>query len=160
MKPRSRGSVRLCSARPDSCLWIEPGFLSDPDGHDLEVLLDGVKLARRMASLPPLRALAGPELLPDIPADAAGDFEYWLRDAVRGSWHPTGTCAMGDAGDPLAVVDPSGRVHNVEQRRRLVYADLVRERPAAEEPQHAVVRQHVAQLPARRQPHIADDAQP
>jgi 5-(hydroxymethyl)furfural/furfural oxidase len=35
----------------------------------------------------------------------------WLKDAVHGHWHASGTCRMGRAEDALAVTDPSGRVY-------------------------------------------------
>lgn len=36
--------------------------------------------------------------------------EDFVRQSVFGVWHPVGTCRMGDPADPLAVVDPEGRV--------------------------------------------------
>lgn len=36
-----------------------------------------------------------------------------LRANVAGVFHPAGTCRMGAADDPLAVVDPAGRVYGV-----------------------------------------------
>jgi choline dehydrogenase-like flavoprotein len=50
MKPLSAGSVRLRSPAPDDPLEVDLGFLSDPDGIDLDVLVDGVELVRRIAS--------------------------------------------------------------------------------------------------------------
>jgi 5-(hydroxymethyl)furfural/furfural oxidase len=43
--------------------------------------------------------------------------EEWIRDGVSGCWHPSGTCRMGQEGDPAAVTDPEGRVHGVEGLR-------------------------------------------
>lgn len=40
-----------------------------------------------------------------------------LLDHVAGVFHPAGTCRMGAADDPLAVVDPEGRVHGVDGLR-------------------------------------------
>jgi 5-(hydroxymethyl)furfural/furfural oxidase len=37
-----------------------------------------------------------------------------LRRHVGGVWHPCGTCHMGDAGDPVAVCDPTGAVIGVD----------------------------------------------
>jgi 5-(hydroxymethyl)furfural/furfural oxidase len=45
----------------------------------------------------------------DIIADA-GALEDFVRRSVFGVWHPSGTCAMGDPSNPLAVVDPHGKV--------------------------------------------------
>ncbi|GGI23620.1 GMC family oxidoreductase [Bradyrhizobium guangdongense] len=36
--------------------------------------------------------------------------EAFVRQNVFGVWHPVGTCRMGDPADPMAVVDPEGRV--------------------------------------------------
>jgi len=36
--------------------------------------------------------------------------EAFVRQSVFGVWHPVGTCRMGDPADPMAVVDPQGRV--------------------------------------------------
>ena len=44
-----------------------------------------------------------------------------LQEHVRASsvhyYHPVGTCRMGPASDPLAVVDADGRVHGLEGLR-------------------------------------------
>ncbi|MDA0704615.1 MAG: GMC family oxidoreductase N-terminal domain-containing protein [Proteobacteria bacterium] len=37
----------------------------------------------------------------------------WVREGVWGAWHPSGTCRMGAAEDPMAVTDPAGRVYGV-----------------------------------------------
>lgn len=47
--------------------------------------------------------------------DAA--MEDYIRDGTTGCWHPSGTCRMGRAADPLAVTDPAGRVYGVENLR-------------------------------------------
>jgi 5-(hydroxymethyl)furfural/furfural oxidase len=39
--------------------------------------------------------------------------EAHLRHNVNGIWHASGTCRMGDPADPMAVVDPAGRVIGV-----------------------------------------------
>jgi 5-(hydroxymethyl)furfural/furfural oxidase len=50
--------------------------------------------------------------LREVVADPARLAEH-LRRHVAGVFHPVGTCRMGAADDPLAVVDPEGRVHGV-----------------------------------------------
>ncbi|MGL6278475.1 MAG: GMC oxidoreductase, partial [Gaiella sp.] len=116
MEPRSRGRLTLSSAEPDAAPVLDHGYLSDPEGHDLEVLVEGVAVARELAASEPLRELIGAELTPGVATE--------LRDAIRRShvhyYHPVGTCSMGRADDPLAVCDGHGRVHGLE---RLVVAD-------------------------------------
>jgi 5-(hydroxymethyl)furfural/furfural oxidase len=49
------------------------------------------------------------ELLEDDHAMTA-----FVKRSVGGTWHPSGTCRMGAAADPLAVTDPRGAVRGVE----------------------------------------------
>lgn len=46
-------------------------------------------------------------------ADDVALTEFVMR-SVGGTWHPSGTCRMGSAGDPLAVTAPDGSVYGVE----------------------------------------------
>jgi choline dehydrogenase len=107
MTPRSRGTVRVRSADPAAAPHLDHAFLEDPASHDLAVMRDGIRLVRELAAQPALKALIGESLLP-----LATDRE--IRDAVSHYYHPVGTCAMGPAGDPLAVCDERGRVHGLE----------------------------------------------
>jgi choline dehydrogenase len=109
MKPESRGSIRLSAVDPLVSPAVDHGFLTDPGDRDLGVLLDGVRLARELAATEPLRGLVAGETLPGQQPP-----EAYAREAVRGYFHPIGTCRMGPAGDPLAVVDGSGRVHGFD----------------------------------------------
>ena len=43
--------------------------------------------------------------------------DAFLSLAAGGVWHPSGTCRMGVADDPMAVTDPSGRVYGVDGLR-------------------------------------------
>jgi choline dehydrogenase len=107
--PRSRGRVWLTSCDPEVLPGVDHGFLSDPDGHDLAVLGEGVALLRELAAQPDLARLLGREVHPgevDVPANLVANPDNY--------WHPVGTCAMG------AVTDERGRVHGVDG---LVVAD-------------------------------------
>lgn len=39
--------------------------------------------------------------------------EDFVRQGTIGLWHASSSCRMGDSGDPMAVVDPNGRVNGV-----------------------------------------------
>jgi 5-(hydroxymethyl)furfural/furfural oxidase len=43
--------------------------------------------------------------------------EEFVKTTATGTWHASGTCRMGRAGDPAAVVDNKGRVHGIEGLR-------------------------------------------
>jgi choline dehydrogenase len=110
LKPESRGRVRIRSADPQALPAVEHGFLTDREGHDLSVLLDGVRLARRLADTKALSALCGGELAPG-PDLEDGELQAYTRRWVGGYWHPVGTCRMGPETDPDTVVDHDGCVH-------------------------------------------------
>ncbi len=113
LKPGSTGIVRLLSPDPAVPPAIHSRFFSDPDGLDASALLDGVALVRRMVARPPLRELVALERWPGrgLRGDALVAF---ARANAYTYHHPVGTCKMGPASDPQAVVDIRGRVHGLE----------------------------------------------
>ncbi|HEY1359761.1 MAG TPA: GMC family oxidoreductase N-terminal domain-containing protein [Thermoleophilaceae bacterium] len=104
LQPRSRGSVRLRSADPLDSPDIDPAYLSDPE--DLRVLVEGTKIAKRLAREGALEPWFESER---APADT--DIEEWIRSNAHTIYHPVGTCAIGD------VVDPELRVRGTEALR-------------------------------------------
>ncbi len=114
MKPLSSGSVRLRSSAPAEPLAVDLGFLTDSDGTDLEVLIDGVELVRRIAATDSFSESVADEAVPGPTVEGRDQIAAWLRQNVRGYFHPVGTCRMGKPGDPGAVVDGAGKVHGVE----------------------------------------------
>ncbi|HEY7346624.1 MAG TPA: GMC family oxidoreductase [Gaiella sp.] len=112
MEPRSRGRLTLASADPDVPPLMDHGYLTD--SHDVAVLLEGSERARELAATEPLRSLVGDELVRDL------DLEDALRRTHVHYYHPVGTCALGPAGDELAVCDARGRLHGLD---RVVVAD-------------------------------------
>ncbi len=126
MNPASRGTVRLTSADSATPPQIDPGFLTDEDGHDLAVLRSGLEIVQRMAATTALKSLAAP--VQGRPAHHLSDQD--LRARLGTYWHPVGTCAMGTADDPLAVVDGAGRVRGTTNLR-VVDASVLPTVPAA-----------------------------
>ena len=108
VKPRSVGCVTIVSNDPSVLPQVDHGYLSDPDGHDLDALIDSLRIARRVleASEAIERVLA-----PDVNADLR---EHVLGD-VGGYFHPVGSCRMGT--DDESVVDAQLRVHGLEGLR-------------------------------------------
>jgi choline dehydrogenase len=113
LKPRSRGRLQLRAADPEAAPIIEVGLLTHAD--DVAALLAGARVARRLARTGPLADLLGEERFPGV---AVGQEGPGLEEAVRAGvdvyFHPVGTCRMGRADDPLAVVDAHGRVHGLD----------------------------------------------
>ncbi|MBD1550592.1 GMC family oxidoreductase [Pseudomonas typographi] len=126
-KPSSRGHLQLRDSDPDSPVQVDFKLLSDPrDLQRLRAALETIqhlfahpRLARHQLQLT-LTPFAVPQgdgpALTALLADEAA-LEGYLRTQVGGVWHPSGSCRIGRASDPLAVVDSAGRVHGVSGLR-------------------------------------------
>jgi choline dehydrogenase len=121
MRPRSRGQVTLASLDPRASLNIDPRFLADP--ADLPPLVAGSRTALQIMNAAPLAPYRGEMIYPVDPNDPA-DIERDIRAHADTEYHPVGTCKMGPAGDPMAVVDPELRVYGIE-RLRVVDASIM-----------------------------------
>lgn len=116
LRPRSRGDVRLASADMRTAPLIDPRYLSDP--QDMEDMVAGLRLVRRILDQAPLAAFGGRELYSaGLRLDGSDDdaARALIRAHADTIYHPVGTCRMGM--DPLAVVDPQLRVRGVEGLR-------------------------------------------
>jgi choline dehydrogenase len=107
MTPDSRGTVRL--AAPDAPPLIDPGFLTDEGGRDLDRLAAGLRLIRDAATDASLGEAVELYPGPEVRTDAA--LRDYIRRTVDSYYHPVGTCRMGT--DDGAVVDPELRVRGV-----------------------------------------------
>jgi choline dehydrogenase-like flavoprotein len=106
LQPRSRGSVQLRSADPLEAPDIDPGFLRDP--ADVDVLLAGVKLARKIAAASPLGRWYTDQRAPDAAIEGDDEIAQWIRANAHTIYHPVATCALG------RVVDRDLRVRGLE----------------------------------------------
>ena len=108
--PASRGYLSLRSADPYTPIAIHPQMLSHQD--DLEALLRGLNMLRRVVSTPPFsNDLVSLIDLPPADAGREADIAY-LRRATRPFYHPAGTCRMGI--DSRSVVTPDLRVRGAD----------------------------------------------
>ena len=111
-RPKSHGVLRLRSADPLEQPAIDPRYFSDAEGVDLKLVVDGLRLQRRVAAESPLREVISGEW----PASAAAQSDADLADFVRAQattlYHPTSTCSMGTGA--MAVVDPQCRVRGTD----------------------------------------------
>lgn len=107
-RPQSRGEVRLASSDARQSLLIDPRYFSHPD--DMPRLVKGVQKSLAImndAALAPWRG----KMLSPISADDPAGIERELRRSADTEYHPVGTCRMGPADNPAAVVGPDLRVH-------------------------------------------------
>jgi choline dehydrogenase len=113
LRPRSRGTLSLRSPRPEDPPRIQPRYLSGEE--DLEVLLEGVRLAREIIHAPPFAAYRGAEIFPGEGVTTRGALEAVVRHKAETIYHPSGSCRMGL--DEKAVLDASLRVRGTEGLR-------------------------------------------
>ncbi|MEM9576313.1 MAG: GMC family oxidoreductase N-terminal domain-containing protein [Pseudomonadota bacterium] len=112
LRPDSRGSVGLRSARADDAPRIDPQFLSAPD--DLERLLSGVKKMQQIMTAPPMAAeIKKQHFLTGNETD--DELRDHIRENADSVYHPVGTCRMG--ADSTSVVDPRLNVRGVRNLR-------------------------------------------
>ena len=111
LRPHSKGTVGLTSAKPGAPPRIDPQYLSDP--RDLALMMKAARQMEDIMTAPPLDPWRGEQLYPHDGSDSA--LEADIRRRADTIYHPVGTCKMGT--DDMAVVDPKGRVHGVDGLR-------------------------------------------
>jgi len=111
LKPRSRGRVTLVSPDPGVPPRIDVNLLADP--WDVASMLEGIRLARRLARTEPLASLHEGEVFPGDDGDGADALTPVLKAGVNFYHHANGTVRMGPRSDPQAVVDATGAVRAV-----------------------------------------------
>jgi choline dehydrogenase-like flavoprotein len=104
-RPKSVGRLTVRSADPLMHPAIDPRYLSDPDGSDLETLVDAVGLSRGIAATETFRHLGLRESFPSSEAVTREEIARFVRAQCQSIYHPTSTCRMGL--DEEAVVDPA-----------------------------------------------------
>jgi choline dehydrogenase-like flavoprotein len=114
LTPLSRGSVRLTGPGSHDKLLIDHRYLSDADGYDRARLVEGLERVREIAKTPELHRLLGRETLPGPDVTGRAAIERYIDHAAVHYYHPAGSCKMGPATDPDAVVGSDGQVHGVE----------------------------------------------
>ena len=113
LQPRSVGALHIRSADPLEQAGMDPRYLSHE--ADVQLFLEGMRFARRIAQMPALKPLVvretrpGPEI-----QDDAGLLDY-MKETIQTSWHMVGTCRMGM--DEGAVVDPQLKVRGIDGLR-------------------------------------------
>ena len=115
LRSKSRGTVTLRSADPRDKPKIQFNYMSHPD--DWAEMRACVRLTREIFAQPAFAPWRGREIQPG--ADCVSDeaIDAFIAEHVESALHPSCTCKIGDANDPLAVVDPELKVIGVEGLR-------------------------------------------
>ncbi len=111
--PRSRGQLTLASADPRAAPLIDPKLLSVPE--DIEPLVRGLKLARRVFAANAFTPYNATEFLPGSAVESDDEWKDYVRDTAATVHHLAGSCRMGT--DDGAVVTPELKVCGIENLR-------------------------------------------
>ena len=109
LQVESRGSVRIKSADPSAPPAIRYNYLATE--NDRRVMVDGLKLVRRIVNTPPMRNYVADEYLPGERVQSDEEWLAFCREIGDTVFHPTSTCSMGK------VVNRNLRVIGVEGLR-------------------------------------------
>jgi len=111
--PESRGSVTITSPDVDAPPLIDPNYLGEES--DVDRVVEGIKVARKIAATEPFAAWQHGEVLPGSAVETDEQLREFVALGTGTYYHPVGTCAMGTT--DAAVVDPELRVHGLQNLR-------------------------------------------
>jgi len=125
----SAGELKLTSRDPHVQPSMDYRYFSDP--WDLERTREAVRLAVRMYEHPAFKDIIIEQVSltdEDLASDEALD-SWIMRNLAGAGFHSAGTCKMGPASDPMAVVNQFCHVHDLEGLRVVdasVMPDVIR----------------------------------
>ncbi len=115
MRSVSRGRIALKSSDPTDAPSILFNYMSDEtDWRDFRHC---IRLAREVFAQEAFSAFRGKAIQPTDDVQSDDDLDSFIRHNVESAYHPCGTCRIGAADDPMAVVDPECRVIGIDGLR-------------------------------------------
>jgi len=115
MRSTSRGSVSLRSGDPADTPKIVFNYMSQD--RDWEEFRNCIRLTREIFAQEAFKPFVKGEIQPGADVQTDDELDAFIREHAESAYHPCGTCRMGRADDPDAVVDPQGRVIGVDGLR-------------------------------------------
>jgi len=110
---KSIGHIELRSSNPFDPVKIDFNYLAKE--ADLQVLLEGVKIARKIIGSTAFNKYRGEEYLPGPSVKDDNQIKEFIKMWCQSIYHPVGTCKMGS--DRMAVVNDQLEVHGVKRLR-------------------------------------------
>lgn len=115
LRPTSRGSVHINSVNPEAPPVISPNYLSTDE--DRKVAAQSLRLTRKIVESSVLKPYAPDEYKPGKQYQSDEELIKAAGDIGTTIFHPVGTCKMGRADDPMAVLDSELRVRGIHHLR-------------------------------------------
>lgn len=114
-RSRSIGTVRLRTRDFRDKPKVDPRYFTDP--HDIRVMTEGIKLARKIVSQEAMHEWAGAELHPGPEVRSDDEIADYIRKTHNTVYHPAASVPMGTADDQNAPLDARLRVKGVDGLR-------------------------------------------
>jgi choline dehydrogenase len=115
MRSPSRGEVTLRSKDPNEAPRIVFNYMShEKDWEDFRTC---IRLTREIFAQEAFKPFVKHEIQPGDAVQSDDELNDFIKEHVESAYHPCGTCRMGDASDPMAVVDPENRVIGIDNLR-------------------------------------------
>lgn len=124
--PLSKGKVWIETKGPNVNPKVDLNFLDDKE--DTRRMIEGAKIARRIAATSPFAEFIHSEIAPGISVQSDEEFEEAIKRNIASYAHPTTSAPMGALNSKEAVVDLDGKVHQVESLRVVdasIFPDII-----------------------------------
>lgn len=115
MRPKSAGYIRIAGADPRLAPLANPNYLGEE--VDCRLLVKALRAARRILQSPALQPFVDLETFPGTQVQSDDELLAFAREYGVSSYHLVGSCKMGPATDPMAVVDHELKVHGIHGLR-------------------------------------------
>jgi choline dehydrogenase len=109
-RPTSRGTIEIASKRAGDAPLIQPHYLSTQ--HDIDEVIQGSKLVRKLMAAPALRAITIEEVKPAGTVSDEAEMLQYFREQSGSIYHLCGSCAMGP-NPATSVVSDRLKVHGI-----------------------------------------------
>ncbi len=114
-KPASRGKIWITSSDANQPPKIQFNYLTEQ--QDIEDWRACIRLTREVLNQASLESYRGNEIQPGYDIENDEQIDAWVRENVESAYHPSCTCKMGAADDPMAVLDEQCQVRGVKNLR-------------------------------------------
>ncbi len=114
-KPESRGRVAITSTDPRHKPSVLFNYMQAE--ADRDAFRNAIRLTREIMAQPAMAPYNEGEIQPGDAVQSDAEIDAWIREAAESAYHPSCTCKMGPADDPMAVLDDEARVRGFEGLR-------------------------------------------
>ena len=115
LRPHSRGYSHIQSADPKLSPEINPRYLSAE--IDQQILLEGIKIARKIMETEPIKSVVQSEARPGADCITDDELLAFVKETGNTVYHPVSTCRMGPKEQNNHVVTPDLRVRDTDGLR-------------------------------------------